>query len=52
MMKHLAKMIVKKMLIAATAAPLQAHLRCKHTQKSLPLKKAVQPNARQAGIRL
>ena len=31
--------------------PLQAHLRAS-PQKSLPLGEAVQPNARQAGIRL
>lgn len=40
MMKHLAKMIVKKMLIAATAAPLQIQPRV-NPQKSLPFRKAV-----------
>ena len=38
MMKHLAKMIVKKILIAATAAPLQIQPRV-NPQKSLPLRK-------------
>ena len=40
MMKHLAKMIVKKILIAATAAPLQIQPRV-NPQKSLPLRKEV-----------
>lgn len=38
--------------IAAIAAPLQAHLRCKHTQKSLPLEKSGSSQKRQWRYRL